>query len=191
MNKILAYVDLLGFSRMVKLNHLQARTVLNDFYNICFSVIKTTPQVRGSLFSDSLLVHSEDYPALINCVTKIYRRCLLKNDTYNALSDFFLLPRGAVSVGIVNIEEREDAPNLTKGFIVSPALVHSAELEKSIKGSRLLIAVNKNNNESQAIVWNQSINSILYENTSFELWKNYKYQDSLWFRDITKTELAR
>src|SRR5258706_8704964 len=124
MDRILAFVDLLGFSKMVESNYGEARTVLNDFYNICFSVIKRDATVNGSLFSDSLLAHSSNNASLVNCITEIYRKCLAKNEHYTNTDKFFLLPRGAISIGYVNIEERQTSPNLTKDFIVSPALVH-------------------------------------------------------------------
>ncbi|MCF8448151.1 MAG: hypothetical protein K9H61_14260 [Bacteroidia bacterium] len=189
MNKILAFIDLLGFSKMVETDYNKAREILNDFYNISFRIIKRDKKVQGSLFSDSLLAYSDDYPALINCITEIYRECLKKNATYNKGTDFFLLPRGAVSVGYLNIEERHTSPNLTKDFIISPALVHSAKLETTIKGSRLLIAV-KSDDEQQVreINWNAKIKSILYDNSSFEFWKGYTYKDALWFLDLSKSD---
>jgi len=189
MNKILAFIDLLGFSKMVETDFNKAREILNDFYNISFKVIKSESSVNGSLFSDSFLAYSEDYPALTNCITEIYRQCLKKNGSYNHDNDFFILPRGAVSVGYLNIEERETSPNLKKNFIVSPALVHSSKLEGSIKGSRLLIAL-KSDDEQQIkeLEWNTQIKSILYDNSSFKFWKSYIYKDALWFLDLSKEE---
>jgi hypothetical protein len=188
MDKILAFVDLLGFSKMVESDYGRARIVLNDFYNICFSIIKRDQRVNGSLFSDSLLAHSSDYASLVNCITEIYRQCLARNEHYQNTDKFFLLPRGAISIGYVNIEERVTSPNLTKDFIVSPALVHSAKLEQSVKGSRLLVAVKSGNDDQEkSLVWNREIKTILYENSSFEFWKNYTYSDSLWFLDLKKS----
>jgi len=181
MEKILAFIDLLGFSQMVNEDENKARIVLNDFYNIAFNEIKGAPNVKGHLFSDSLLAYSESKEDLINCLSKIYQKCLLKNDTYNELSKFFLLPRGAMSVGIVNVEDRQTAPNLTKDFIVSPALVHSAKLESQIKGSRLLIAVKNDKQEQMQIDWNRRIRFGLYQDDSFTFLENYKYKDILWF----------
>src|SRR5687767_2340628 len=112
MERILAFVDLLGFSTMVRNDPQRAREILNDFYNICFRVIKEDTRVNGSLFSDSLLAHSTDYTALLNCMCKIYRECLNANANYTDTSNFFLLPRGAVSIGYVDIEERLEAPNI-------------------------------------------------------------------------------
>lgn len=187
--RILALIDLLGFSKMVETDHRIAREVLNDFYNISWRIIKREQTVNGSLFSDSLLVYSTNYAALINCITEIYRECLRKNSDYELENDFFLLPRGAISVGYLNIEERHTSPNLTKDFIVSPALVHSAKLEQSIKGSRLLIAVNTaDQRQTRDLQWNPQIKSILYENSSFEFWKDYVYADALWFLDLKKSK---
>lgn len=40
MEKILAFIDLLGFSQMVDSDEDKARVILNDFYNIAFKEIK-------------------------------------------------------------------------------------------------------------------------------------------------------
>ncbi|KAA9341156.1 hypothetical protein [Larkinella humicola] len=192
MEKILAFIDLLGFSQMVERDPEKARTVLNDFYNISYQIIKDNTDVNGSLFSDSLLAHSNNFAALINCITEIYRRCLNNNTKYLEDEHFFLLPRGAISVGYFNIEERSTSPNLTKDFIVSPALVHSAKLEQSIKGSRLLVAVKKDDSHQISdLLWNNNIKSILYENSAFEFWKNYTYSDSLWFLNLNKSPIEQ
>jgi len=179
--KILAFIDLLGFSQMVNSDENKARVVLNDFYYIAFDEIKSRPNVKGHLFSDSLLAYSISREDLINCLAAIYQKCLLKNNSYTELSKFFLLPRGAMSVGIVNVEERQTAPNLTKDFIISQALVHSTELEKEIKGSRLLIAVKTEQQEQLQLTWNRNIRYGLYQNDAFTFLKNYKYSDVLWF----------
>ncbi len=181
MEKILAFVDLLGFSQMVNTDEKKARVVLNDFYNIAFKEIKIRPSVNGHLFSDSLLAYSNSREDLINCLATIYQKCLLKNDTYNELSKFFLLPRGAMSVGIVNVEDRQTAPNLTKDFIVSQALVHSAKLEAQIKGSRLLVAVKNDEQQQMQLDWNKKIRYGLYQDDALTFLENYKYKDVLWF----------
>lgn len=183
--KCLAVIDLLGFSNMVKKDHAKARDVLNDFYNIAFNIIKPKTALKGHLFSDTLMVYSDDNAILVNGLCEIYRECLKKNEIYPNRSDFFLLPRGGISIGFVNIENRTEAPNLRKDFIVSPALVHSAEMEKNIKGSRLLIAVKVESEEETSITWNSSILSILYEQ-DLCFWKRYKYKDLLWFTDLSK-----
>ena len=184
MEKILAFIDLLGFSQMVNNDENKARIILNDFYNISFDEIKNKPSVKGHLFSDSLLVYSNSREDLINCLAAIYQKCLLKNDSYEELSKFFLLPRGAISVGIVNVEERQTAPNLTKDFIVSQALVHSAKLEAQIKGSRLLVAIKNSEQQQMELNWNNNIRYSLYQDDAFTFLENYKYKDVLWFSSL-------
>lgn len=182
----LAFIDLLGFSQMVGSNSSRSKEILNDFYNITFRIIKEVDEVQGSLFSDSLLAYSNNPALLVNIITEIYRECLKKNDAYEFnLSKHFLLPRGGISYGVVDIQNRIEAPNLSKNFIVSPALVHSAKMESQIKGARLLIADLENNKE-QVFNWNGNVRSILYENSTFTFWSNYKYYDALWFLDLNK-----
>jgi len=183
----LAYIDLLGFSQMVGSNSDRAKEILNDFYNITYHIIKENNGIKGDLFSDSLLAYSSQPDILVNAITEIYRECLKKNETYaqNDLSKYFLLPRGGISYGMVDIQERSEAPNLTKNFIVSPALIHSSKIEGQIKGSRLLIADTENANDS-VFNWNNKIKSILYENSTFTLLSNYKYSDALWFLNLNK-----
>ena len=166
---------------MVNTNEDKARIILNDFYNIAFKEIKKLPSVNGHLFSDSLLAYSNSREDLINCLATIYQKCLLKNDSYSELSKFFLLPRGAMSVGIVNVEDRQTAPNLTKDFIISQALVHSAKLESQIKGSRLLVAVKNEQQQQMQLDWNRNIRYDLYQDDALAFLENYKYKDVLWF----------
>jgi hypothetical protein len=183
----LAFIDLLGFSQMVKSSLTKSKIILNDFYNLTYDIIKNNPNIEGHLFSDSLLAYSNSPADLVNVISKIYRECLLKNDSYNYdLSKYFLLLRGGISFGIVDIQNRTHAPNLSKNFIVSPALVHSAKMESKIKGSRLLIA-DSENNQDQVFNWNRDVKNILSENLTFTFWANFKYYDSLWFLDLTKT----
>jgi len=185
--KALAFIDLLGFSQMVASDFKTSRFILNDFYNLTYDIIKDRDSVKGHLFSDSLLAYSDEPAILVNIITEIYRKCLKKNDLYSFdLSKYFLLPRGGISFGIVDIQKRIQAPKLSKNFIVSPALVHSANMEGQIKGSRLLIA-DSENSRSQIFNWNRNIKSILYENSIFTFWDNFKYFDALWFLDLSKT----
>lgn len=183
----LAFIDLLGFSQMVSSNHTRAKSILNDFYNISYQFISEQNEIQGDLFSDSLLAHSSNPAILVNTISKIYRECLKENRNYDfPLDKYFLLPRGGVSFGHVEIQDRNESPNITKNFIVSPALVHSAKMESQIKGSRLLIADIEYSNE-QVFNWNTDIKSLLYENSTFTFWSKFKYFDSLWFLDLSKT----
>jgi hypothetical protein len=186
--KILAFVDLLGFSRMVSLDKAKARTVLSDFYNISWKNIRNNQSVKGTLMSDSLLIYSDNRTSILNCLSDIYRECFKKNDTYENLGkDFFLLLRGAVSEGFVQLEDRITSPNFNKNFIISPALVHSAKLESLVKGSRLLVAVNNDSEEeNKEYKWNKDLKSSLYPASSIKYMEDYKYTDTLWFRDESK-----
>ncbi|MFZ3138778.1 MAG: hypothetical protein WA126_15460 [Thermodesulfovibrionales bacterium] len=183
--RALAFIDLLGFSKMVNRNHDDAKSILNDFYDLTYRIIRDIPEIKGNLFSDSLLAHSKNPSLLINTICKIYRECLLKNQDYKNIGNFFLLPRGGISIGFVEIQRRKEPPNLTKNFIVSPALVHSSKIEELIKGSRLLVA-SKLNEEESIIEWNSQIKSVFYDNSTFIFWENYKYMDALWFLDLLK-----
>ena len=182
----LAFIDLLGFGQMVSRNASRSKEILNDFYNITYRIIKEKSEIQGNLFSDSLLAFSDSPAELVNVITDIYRECLKKNNNYSFdISKHFLLPRGGVSYGMVDIHERIEAPNLSKNFIISPALVHSAKMESQIKGARLLIADPESNDE-QVFNWNRDVKSILYENSTFTFWSNYRYFDALWFLDLNK-----
>lgn len=189
-SKALLFIDLLGFSEMVSNDSEKAKNILSDFYNICYDLINNDTTIKGNLFSDSLLAYSSNPSALANMACTIYRKCLKKNKYYHEdlnydLSKFFLLPRGGISFGLVDVQDREEASNLQKNFIVSPALVHSAKMESKIKGSRLLIAEPL---DKRVFNWNENINSVLYENSSFIFWEDFKYFDSLWFLDLQGEE---
>ncbi|WP_422004919.1 hypothetical protein [Roseivirga pacifica] len=185
--RALAFIDLLGFSAMVSNDKRLATEILDDFYNISFSHIKNEHDIHGDLFSDSLVAHSSSPAILVNTIAKIYRDCLRKNDSYTQpLGKFFLLPRGGISFGHVDIQSRTESPNLTKNFIVSPALVHSVKMESQVKGSRLLIADLDNGNQ-QVFNWNNEVKSILFENSNFTFWSTFKYYDALWFLDLAKS----
>lgn len=187
MEKILAYIDLLGFTKMIEKDHQKAEELLLQFYDIAFRIINDDKRLKGNISSDCLLVYSENYSVLINCLAQIYRECFLLNDSF-ANTDFYLLPRGAVSVGTMTIGERDTSVTITKDFMIGKALVHSSKLEPQIKGSRLLIAVNaKDKEQTTALLENKEIRSTLYQNCTFKFWPGYHYVDALWFLDLYKT----
>lgn len=187
MEKILAYIDLLGFTKMIEKDYQKAEELLLQFYDIAFRIIKDDERLKGNISSDCLLVYSEDYSALINALAEIYRECFLFNDTFTN-ADFYLLPRGAVSVGAMTIGERDTSLAITKDFMIGKALVHSSKLEPQIKGSRLLIAVNAEDKEQKtALLENKEIRSALYQNCTFKFWPGYHYVDALWFLDLDKS----
>ncbi|MCH8903189.1 MAG: hypothetical protein IIA45_04675 [Bacteroidetes bacterium] len=185
MPDIVAFIDLVGFGSMVTQDHNRAKEILTDFYNITYNIFKDEGDIKGSLISDSLIAYSNQEEKLVNALTRLYRDCFKKNDEYANSDNFFLLPRGGVSFGIFKVQELNELPNLTKEFIISPALVHSARIEASIKGSRLLLGARSNGGED-SVTWNTKIKSILYQDNSISLWGDYKYMDALWFLDLNK-----
>ena len=187
MENAVAYIDLLGFANMVELDRGKAHSILNDFYTVAFNCLQHEPDIRGMLFSDSLLAYGLNKNALIKSICKIYRECIKKNRDYLSTQNFFLMPRGGISFGLMEIEQRRELPNLQKNFIVSPALVHSVKMEQTILGGRLLIAAKTGTQEEMEVDWGeQDSSTILYRNETFELWKGYKYHDCFWFRDLDK-----
>jgi hypothetical protein len=186
MEMILAYIDLLGFTKMIEKNQKKSTEILLEFYDIAFNSINNDDRLKGNISSDCLLVYSENYPALINCLTAIYRACFLWNNS-STDSDFYLLPRGAVSVGKMDIGVRDTSMTITKDFMIGTALVHSSKLEPLIKGSRLVVAVNKTEQlQVESLLKNKEICSLLYQNCTFKFWKDYNYVDALWFLDLSK-----
>jgi len=186
--KALAFLDLLGFSNMVRYDYSRAKDVLDDFYNIAYKLIHKNPKITGTLFSDSLIAYSDDKSLLLDTLCQIYRECLRMNARYTERDKYFLLPRGGISIGLVTIEPRTVAPNINNEFIVSPALVHSVKMESGVKGSRLLVAVNLDNGEDIEFTWNQNIRTILYDDDSIEFWSKYQYKDALWYSDLSKED---
>jgi len=186
MDTILAYIDLLGFTKMIEKDHQKAEQLLLRFYDVAFCSINDDNRLRGNISSDCLLIYSTHYPALINCLTAIYRECFLINDSLTD-PDFYLLPRGAISVGAMTIGERDTSVSITKDFMIGKALIHSSKLEPLIKGSRLLIAVHTDDEaQMEGLLNNKEICSVLYQNCTFKFWPGYNYVDALWFLDLKK-----
>lgn len=186
-----AFIDLLGFSNLVKGNTETAREILSDFYNIIYNSkeIANDYDVKTILVSDSLIASSNKKPELVRYISHIYRKCLEKTYEYKSHTKF-ILPRGAISFGEVYTEERLTHPDLKKNFIVSPALVHTAEIEKHVKGSRLLVAIENDSNDNLEVYWNGNTKSIFYEE-KINLWSSHKYYDVLWFDDLSLDDKER
>jgi len=184
--KALAFLDLLGFSNMVKDDYSRAKDVLDDFYDIAYQLIRSNPGISGTIFSDSIIAHSDEKSLMLDTLCQLYRECLRMNGRYTERDRYFLSPRGGISIGVVNIEPRTTAPNIKNEFIVSPALVHSVKMESGVKGSRLLVAVNLDNGEDIEFTWNQNNRTVLYADDSIEFWSRYQYKDALWFSDLAK-----
>jgi hypothetical protein len=188
MNKILAFIDLLGFTKMIEKDHVKAKALLNDFYKIVYDALENNEAIKGNISSDCVMIYSDHYSELLNCVTHIYRLCFKFNKNNND-PDFYLLPRGGVSIGYMDIGDRDTSLHLTKDFMIGPALVHSSKLEQQIKGSRLLVAVNiADDDQLNELKLNPKLTSPLYENCTFKFWDNYSYFDALWFLDLSKNE---
>jgi hypothetical protein len=179
-----AFIDLLGFSNAVNNNTTLATEILGDFYEIVYQTKKDRlGDSQYYLVSDSLIVWSSDWAGMVSFLCEVYRKCLRKTIEYNKI-DKILLPRGGLSVGSVISQERHTQPRDVKAFIISPALVSATDIEKNMKGARLVIAV-KNENENKKIYWNTATSSILYETQSINGNNKCKYFDALWFSDLS------
>ncbi|HUT04257.1 MAG TPA: hypothetical protein VM163_10240 [bacterium] len=189
--KAVAYVDLLGFSNMVGESLEEGKRVLNDFYDVCECVIGAEPDVTGFLLSDSLVAYCDNKPLMLKVISKLYRECFKKNREYTDRNIFFLVPRGAIGVGLIEVREKCKPPNLTEGFVVSPALVHCVEMEKTVKGGRLLLAVKTDGEgkkkEETELLWSPENQGMIYWDFPLELWGGYRYLDLLWFSDSSKS----
>lgn len=184
-NQTVGYIDLLGFSELTLRSTIVAREVLSDFYNIANS-LSSQYQIRGVvLFSDSLIVQGDTVDSVINYMSACYRNCFLMNRQYIDEQDGkHLLCRGGITNGEYFTETRNASQNVGKHFFISPAIVHDAQIEKKIKGSRLIIGCN--DGEIQDFLWNRNLESIVYRNVDFKLFRGYTYHDVLWPIDRTK-----
>jgi len=188
--KAVAYVDLLGFSNMVTESREEAKKVLNHFYDVCECVIGAEPDVTGFLQSDSLLAYCDSKPLMLKVISKLYRECFRKSQQYTNRDIFFLVPRGAIGVGLIEVRDRCKLPNLTEGFVVGPALVHSVRMEKKVNGGRLLLAVKTDggagSRQETELLWSPDVQGMIYWDSPVELWGGYRYMDVLWFSDPSK-----
>jgi hypothetical protein len=183
---IVVYTDLLGFSDLVMRNIEEARNLLSRFYNLSQStkLDGNFDSLELFLFSDFLFVKGNDIADVVNYACTLYRNCLKANENQSGAP---LLPRGGIARGTVLTQKRREAPEVTKNFIVSPALVHAVHMEKLIRGQRLLISANEI--EEIAHFWNQRFSAITYDQPSIKpsrSFKKYRYQDLLWARDLRK-----
>lgn len=183
--RVVAYTDLLGFSELVVNEHYQAKQLLSDFYNLSQNtkVNEGYEDLELFLFSDFLFVQGDDVSSVVNYMCRLYRGAL----KYSKDSQNTMLCRGGIARGGVITQQRRQAPNVTKNFIVSPALTHAVKMELLVKGQRLLLSANER--EELSHFWNKNIESICYDQPSVKpskLFIKYKYQDVLWARDLAK-----
>ena len=185
--RVVAYSDLLGFSELVVSNPNVAKELLSHFYNIAQDTKQQDRhrELELFLFSDFLFVQGDRVELVVNFMCELYRRALHYSDTAQSP----MLIRGGVARGGVVTQNRREAPQVTKNFIVSPALAHAVKMEQLVKGQRLLITAKER--EEIEHFWNHNIHSVCYDQPSIkpsELFKKYRYQDLLWARD---TSLSR
>lgn len=158
--KIVAYADLLGFSNLVVSDIEKARDLLSGFYNLAQNTKDRNRynELELFLFSDFLFVQGEDVATVVNYMCHLYRECLLYSGRQEGPP---MLCRGGIARGAVIVQKRNEAPNVTKNFIVSPALTHAVHKEKLVDGQRLLISANER--EDIQHFWNSQIDSITYD----------------------------
>lgn len=183
--KTVAYTDLLGFSELVVSNPDKAKQLLSDFYNLSqdIKVNKGFENLELFLFSDFLFVQGDDVSNVVNYMCRLYRGSLKYSETQPCA----MLCRGGIARGSVITQQRRQAPNVIKNFIVSPALTHAVKMERLVKGQRLLLSANER--EELSHFWNRNIESICYDQPSVKpskLFLKYRYQDVLWARDLSK-----
>jgi len=178
----LAYADLSGFSNFVKSDLNAATGLLSDFYNFAqgLKIRNDFGDIFIILYSDSIMIFGPKIADVVNYTALLFRECL----RYNANPDRFpLVPRGGIASGSVILQERFEAPRVTKKFVVSPALVHAVGIERLIDGQRLLISASEQ--EENEHFWNRDIKAILYDQPRIKSGNTgYRYQDILWPCDL-------
>jgi hypothetical protein len=183
--RIVAYSDLLGFSELAVQKPEAASLLLSDFYNYAqnIKVQNSYEDLELFLFSDFLFVQGDRVERVVNYMCQLYRQAL----KHSAHSEAPMLIRGGVARGGVVTQQRREAPQVTKNFIVSPALTHAVKMESLVKGQRLLVSAKEREEIDHFL--NSGINAVCYDQPSLkpsELFKKYRYQDLLWARDLSQ-----
>lgn len=182
--RIVAYADLLGFSDLVVKRQDAARQLLSDFYDLAQNskTAHAYEDLELFLFSDFLFVQGDQVESVVNYMCRLYREAL----KYSENSEAPMLIRGGVARGGVLTQGRRAAPHVTKKFIVSTALTHAVKMESLVKGQRLLLSAKER--EELSHFWNPGIEAICYDQPSIKpskLFREYKYQDLLWARNLS------
>lgn len=183
---VVAYTDLLGFSKLVLNNIENAKKILSTYYNLAQKT-KLEGNFDGLelfLFSDFLFIQGEEISDVVNYACTLYRECLKTNTEINQPP---LMTRGGIARGSFMTQRRNEALRVRKNFVISPALVHAVHMEKLVKGQRLLISANDRDKLSH--FWNPNFSAITYDKPSIRPTKDfltYRYADLLWARDLTK-----
>ncbi|MBM3300812.1 MAG: hypothetical protein FJY85_12765 [Deltaproteobacteria bacterium] len=127
------YGDLLGVGNYYRLSSKVAQDKLHEFYNETFHTLRNyvsqNGQNRIEMFSDSLFVIGVDAIEGLRCLGVLYGNLLRKD----------LLLRGGMVEGMLSFEPRVTIENFEKRLPKDDTLAKAAGLEKSQKGSRLLI----------------------------------------------------
>ena len=182
--RIVAYSDLLGFSDLAVKDPEAAEKLLSEFYNYAqnIKVQNSYEELELFLFSDFLFVQGDRVEQVVNYMCQVYRKALRHSEN----SEVPMLIRGGVARGGVLTQDRREAPQVTKNFIVSPALTHAVKMESLVKGQRLLVSAKER--EEIEHFWNPEMNTICYDQPSIKpspLFRKYRYQDLLWARDLS------
>ncbi len=122
--KYVGFCDVLGFSSAV-MNDFDATIALYQQFRTDVKKWPFTSRAKVSVYSDSILVVSEELPAIVNTIVALNWAALMQN----------WLIRGGIAYGR-HWEESEDG-NL---FVVSDALVKAVALEKSVKVPAVVIS---------------------------------------------------
>jgi hypothetical protein len=130
------YGDLLGVSNLYRLNPESAHNSLNTFYNTIYyafeRLLANRHDVKGNLFSDSLVIYGDDpTKEILEILQQIYLQLIQQN----------LLLRGAIVKGKLQYEPRYELQTLSKRLPLDDTLARAVSLERTKKGSRLLIEV--------------------------------------------------
>lgn len=128
------YGDLLGIGNYYKLSPAVAQNKLSEFYNECFHTIRNHVHQsdldnRIEMFSDSLFVIGDDAIEGLRLLGILYSNLIRKD----------LLLCGAMVKGKLAFKPRVTINNFRKRLPKDDTLAKAAGLEKSQKGSRLLI----------------------------------------------------
>lgn len=122
--KYVGFCDVLGFSSAV-INDFDATIALYQQFRSDVKKWPFTSKAKVSVYSDSILVVSEELPAVVNTIVALNWAALLQD----------WLIRGGIAYGR-HWEVKEDG-NL---FVVSEALVKAVALEKSVKVPAVVVS---------------------------------------------------
>lgn len=125
--------DLLGVSKFYKISTNEGYMKLNEFYNLTYKVlsplINKYDDIQIYLFSDSIFITGKIFGEIIRKLGYLYSILTQRN----------LLLRGAIVKGKLEFDPRLQLEQLQKKLPKGDVLFRAVELEKRVKGARLLI----------------------------------------------------